>query len=75
MPHLDTGHILGEAFILLADLKGQLPGVAHDQDRYLWSGQERLMEGSVLNPSRPKPIPTRPPSKGAHHPLLHTWDH
>lgn len=29
--YLDTGHVLREALILLADLEGQLPCVAHDQ--------------------------------------------
>ena len=32
---LDVGQKLGESFILLADLEGQLPGVAHHQDRHL----------------------------------------
>ena len=33
--YLDSGHVLGEALVLLADLEGQLAGVAHDQDRDL----------------------------------------
>lgn len=53
--HLDTGHVLGETLILLADLKGQLPRVAHDQDRHLWGGQDTLTQSGVLNPPWPEP--------------------
>lgn len=53
--HLDIGHVLGETLILLADLKGQLPRMAHDQDCHLWGGQERLTQSSVLNPPWPEP--------------------
>lgn len=33
--HLDRGHVLGEALVLLTDLKGQLTRVTHDQNRHL----------------------------------------
>lgn len=33
--HLDTGHVLGEALILFADLEGQLSSVAHYKNRHL----------------------------------------
>ena len=29
--HLNSGHILGETFVLLGDLESELAGVAHDQ--------------------------------------------
>lgn len=35
-----SGHVLGEALVLLADLEGQLSRVAHDQHRHL--GESRL---------------------------------
>lgn len=30
-PHLDSGGVLGEPLVLLGDLEGELPGVAHDE--------------------------------------------
>lgn len=33
--YLNSGHILGEALVLLADLEGQFSRVAHHQDRHL----------------------------------------
>ena len=35
MLHLDSWEELAEALVLLADLEGELPGVAHDQHRHL----------------------------------------
>ena len=31
MNYLDAGHVLGEPLVLLADLEGELPGVAHHE--------------------------------------------
>lgn len=44
--HLDRGHVLGEALVLLADLKSQLTRVTHDQHRHL---HHRNTNGSELN--------------------------
>lgn len=42
---LDVGHILGEPVVLVADLEGQLTGVAHDQNRALAGDGLDLLEG------------------------------
>lgn len=60
--NLDAGHVLGEVLVLLADVEGQLPRVAHDQDGHLGAGRRS---------SRPRPRPQFPgpaqsPAASAH---------
>ena len=43
--HLDAAHVLGESLVLLADLEGQLAGVAHDDDRHLPVDRLQLLQG------------------------------
>lgn len=42
---LDVGHVLGEPVVLVANLEGELTGVAHDQDRALAGDGLDLLEG------------------------------
>lgn len=49
---LDVGHVLGEPVVLVADLEGQLTGVAHDQDGALASDGLNLLEGGEDEDSR-----------------------
>ena len=47
---LDSGHVLGEALVLLADLEGQLSRVTHDQDGDLGSvGRKESQSNSDTN--------------------------
>ena len=43
--YLDGRHKLGESLVLLADLEGELPGVAHDQDGDLTVHGLDLLQG------------------------------
>lgn len=49
---LDVGHVLGEAVVLVANLEGQLTGVAHDQNGALASDGLDLLEGGEDEDSR-----------------------
>ena len=42
--HLNATHVLGESLVLLADLEGQLAGVAHDDDRHLAVDRLQLLQ-------------------------------
>lgn len=42
---LDVGHVLGEPVVFVADLEGQLTGVAHDQNGALAGDGLDLLEG------------------------------
>lgn len=80
--YLDTGHVLGEAFIFFADLEGELPRMAHDQDCHLRGRWKRDTQGSVPSPTSARvhtsalprgPMPTGPLSlKGACQTAPHT---
>lgn len=48
--HLDARHVLGEALVLFADLKGQFSGVAHDKDWHL--EENKCIEVAVLKMKR-----------------------
>lgn len=41
--HLDSGHVLGEALVLFADLEGQLSCVAHHKNRHLQENNTELL--------------------------------
>ena len=43
--YLDSAHVLGETFVLFANLEGQLAGVAHDDDRHLSFLRLQLLQG------------------------------
>lgn len=54
---LDVGHVLGESVVLIANLEGQLTGVAHDQNRALAGDRLHLLksgehENSSLSETR-----------------------
>lgn len=42
--HLHLGHVLAKALVLFADLEGQLPSVAHDQNVYVVLGGLELLQ-------------------------------
>ena len=49
---LDLRHVLAETLILIADLEGQLAGVAHDQDRAFAGDWLDLLQGAENEDSR-----------------------
>lgn len=49
---LDVGHVLAEAVVLVANLEGQLAGMAHDQDGTLASNRLDLLKGGKDEDSR-----------------------
>lgn len=49
---LDVGHVFGESVVFVANLEGQLTGVAHDQNRTLAGDRLDLLEGGEDEDSR-----------------------